>query len=111
MCQRNSEVDKVVSPAIAGRTFDWPCTNDRACSLDGIVRHRVHIARGLVTAPRLVFMDEPTAGIGVSVQARRVDLWRRLGAIIRAAGEHRHAPACGGTCGHRQVDADEEGAE
>ncbi|HMQ58178.1 MAG TPA: phosphonate C-P lyase system protein PhnK, partial [Rhizobiaceae bacterium] len=35
-------------------------------------------ARNLVTAPRLVFMDEPTGGLDVSVQARLLDLLRGL---------------------------------
>jgi putative phosphonate transport system ATP-binding protein len=39
---------------------------------------RLQIARNLVTHPRLVFMDEPTGGLDVSVQARLLDLLRRL---------------------------------
>jgi putative phosphonate transport system ATP-binding protein len=36
------------------------------------------LARNLVTEPRLVFMDEPTGGLDVSVQARLLDLLRNL---------------------------------
>ena len=42
------------------------------------MRQRLQIARNLVTAPRLVFMDEPTGGLDVSVQARLLDLMRGL---------------------------------
>ena len=44
----------------------------------GGMRQRLQIARNLVTAPRLVFMDEPTGGLDVSVQARLLDLIRGL---------------------------------
>jgi len=38
-----------------------------------------------VTAPRLVFMDEPTGGLDVSVQARLLDLLRRLVSDLKIA--------------------------
>jgi putative phosphonate transport system ATP-binding protein len=42
------------------------------------MRQRLQIARNLVTSPRLIFMDEPTGGLDVSVQARLLDLMRGL---------------------------------
>jgi ABC-type phosphonate transport system, ATPase component len=42
------------------------------------MQQRLQIARNLVTAPRLVYMDEPTGGLDISVQARLLDLMRGL---------------------------------
>lgn len=44
----------------------------------GGMMQRVQIAATLVTGPELVFMDEPTGGLDVSVQARILDLIRNL---------------------------------
>jgi putative phosphonate transport system ATP-binding protein len=44
----------------------------------GGMQQRLQIARVLVSGPRLVFMDEPTGGLDVSVQAKLLDLLRNL---------------------------------
>jgi putative phosphonate transport system ATP-binding protein len=44
----------------------------------GGMQQRLQIARSLVNRPQLVCMDEPTGGLDVSVQARLLDLLRRL---------------------------------
>lgn len=52
--------------------------DDRPSSFSGGMQQRLQIARNLITGPRLVFMDEPTGGLDVSVQARLLDLIRGL---------------------------------
>jgi putative phosphonate transport system ATP-binding protein len=62
-----------------GRVDDMPRT------FSGGMLQRLQIARTLVTHPRLVFMDEPTGGLDVSVQARLLDLIRGLVARLNIA--------------------------
>ena len=52
--------------------------NDNPRVFSGGMQQRIQIARNLIHAPRLVFMDEPTGGLDVSVQARLLDLLRDL---------------------------------
>ena len=70
--------------AIRGKAPDWRVEidsargDDRPTTFSGGMQQRLQIARNLVTGPRLVFMDEPTGGRDVSVQARLLDLLRGL---------------------------------
>lgn len=58
--------------------LDTERIDDLPGSYSGGMQQRLQIARNLVTQPRLVFMDEPTTGLDVSVQARLLDLLREL---------------------------------
>lgn len=71
---------------IRARAVDWlekvevdtSRIDDSPRTFSGGMQQRLQIARNLVTGPRLVFMDEPTGGLDVSVQARLLDLIRGL---------------------------------
>ncbi len=52
--------------------------DDYPLHFSGGMMQRLQIAATLVTEPELVFMDEPTGGLDVSVQARILDLIRNL---------------------------------
>ncbi len=78
---------------IRGAAADWLARveipeerlDDAPKSFSGGMQQRLQIARNLVSRPRLVFMDEPTAGLDVSVQARFLDLLRGLAAELDLA--------------------------
>ena len=59
--------------------------DDIPAKFSGGMQQRLQIARVLVTQPKLVFMDEPTGGLDVSVQARLLDLIRALVADLGLA--------------------------
>ncbi|MCB9958136.1 MAG: phosphonate C-P lyase system protein PhnK [Rhodospirillaceae bacterium] len=59
--------------------------DDPPATFSGGMQQRLQIARNLVTDPRIVLMDEPTGGLDVSVQARLLDLLRRLVADLDLA--------------------------
>jgi ABC-2 type transport system ATP-binding protein len=60
----------------------WDRRNDIARSLSGGMKRRLMIARALVNEPRLLILDEPTAGVDIEI---RRSMWAYL-QEINAAG-------------------------
>ncbi len=58
--------------------IDTARLDDKPKTFSGGMQQRLQIARNLVTKPKLIFMDEPTGGLDVSVQARLLDTLRML---------------------------------
>ena len=89
---------------VRGQALDWLARveigqdriDDLPETFSGGMLQRLQIARNLVTAPRLVLMDEPTGGLDVSVQARLLDLLRGLVEDLGLSAVDRHARSRGG---------------
>src|SRR4051812_15316449 len=82
--------------------IDTARIDDAPRTYSGGMRQRLQIARNLLTEPRLVFMDEPTGGLDVSVQARLLDLMRNLVSELGlAAGGVTHDLAVARLLSHR----------
>ena len=72
------QIRATASDWLARVELDAARLDELPTGFSGGMQQRLQIARNLVTRPRLVFMDEPTAGLDVSVQARLLDLMREL---------------------------------
>src|SRR3984885_10432401 len=60
----------------------WEKKDNRISTLSGGMKRRVMIAKALSHEPRILFLDEPTAGVDVEL---RKDMWEMVRAL-RAAG-------------------------
>lgn len=82
--ERLMAVDERNYGDIRERATDWPGrveidasrVYDRPTTFSGGIQQHLLMARNLVTDPCLVFMDEPTGDLNVSVQAGLLDLLR-----------------------------------
>ena len=70
---------------LAKMEIDADRLDEAPAAFSGGMQQRLQIARNLVTHPRMVLMDEPTASLDVSVQARLLDLLRQLVTDLRLA--------------------------
>ncbi len=64
------------------RAFLWDKARLMSRTLSGGMKRRLMIARAMMTRPRLLILDEPTAGVDIEI---RRDMWRVL-REINAAG-------------------------
>ncbi|MEO0971816.1 MAG: ABC transporter ATP-binding protein, partial [Pseudomonadota bacterium] len=58
----------------------WDKRNDRARNLSGGMKRRLMIARALVHEPRLLILDEPTAGVDIEIRRSMWDFLRNINA-------------------------------
>ncbi len=56
----------------------WDKRNDRAGHLSGGMKRRLMIARALVHEPRLLILDEPTAGVDIEIRRSMWDFLRSI---------------------------------
>jgi putative phosphonate transport system ATP-binding protein len=72
------EIREIAARWLAAVEIDPARLDDMPKFFSGGMLQRLQIAATLVTDPELVFMDEPTGGLDVSVQAKILDLIRGL---------------------------------
>lgn len=71
-------VREAAREGLAEVALDPERIDDRVRDFSGGMQQRVQIARNLIARPRLLYLDEPTGGLDVSVQAQLLDMLRRL---------------------------------
>ncbi|WP_321494078.1 phosphonate C-P lyase system protein PhnK [uncultured Desulfobacter sp.] len=75
------QIRRIALEWLAKVEIDPARIDDPALTFSGGMQQRLQIAVNLVTGPKIILMDEPTSGLDVSVQARVIDILRKL--VIR----------------------------
>jgi ABC-2 type transport system ATP-binding protein len=74
-----SHADRVIRIPEVLRDLDlYEKRNEKARTLSGGMKRRLMIAKALIHKPRVLILDEPTAGVDVSLRQRLWELVRRL---------------------------------
>lgn len=56
----------------------WEKRNDQARSLSGVMKRRLMIARALMHEPKMLILDEPTAGVDIEIRRSMWDFLREI---------------------------------
>lgn len=72
----NARAEKILK-----KLFLWEKRNAKAKELSGGMKHRLMIARALIHKPKILILDEPTAGVDVEL---RKSMWEFIEEINRA---------------------------
>lgn len=72
------QIRKIAAQWLETVEIDKDRLDDLPSTFSGGMQQRLQIAANLVTDPRIILMDEPTSGLDVSVQARLMDVLRKL---------------------------------
>lgn len=72
------DIRKTAQQWMARVEMDPSRVDESPSRFSGGMQQRLQLIANLVTSPRLLLMDEPTTGLDVSVQAKLLDLLKRL---------------------------------
>ncbi|MFH2093342.1 MAG: phosphonate C-P lyase system protein PhnK [Pseudomonadota bacterium] len=72
------QIRKIARQWLETVEIDTDRMDDLPSTFSGGMQQRLQIAANLVTDPKIILMDEPTSGLDVSVQARLIDVLRKL---------------------------------